>query len=119
MSVILERSLAALKATGAKYIVVMPDGAQYSEGGLKLEASSNKPRRKRGLEHPIGAIKGHYLPYIRDLKPGEMAEVPFDKFRPELVASGVSSYATATWGKQSAITARNIHKNVVEILRMR
>ena len=118
MSVIFERSLAALKATGAKYIVVMPDGTTYSQGDLKLEIPKPEKKRKRGLEHPIGTITKHYMPYINELQPGEMVEIPYDKFRPEVLVSGISSRAVGMWGKGSTMTAQNPAKKVVEVLRV-
>ena len=119
MSVILERSLAALKATGAKFIIVMPDGTTHSQGDLKLaEPEKGKPKRKRGAEHPIGAISAYYLPLIQNMQPGQLVEVPYDKFRPEVLVSGISSRAVGMWGKNSAVTARNPEKKVIEVLRV-
>lgn len=119
MSVILERSLAALKATGAKYIVVMPDGTTHTQGDLKLAGpEKEKRRRKRGIEHPIGAISAYYLPLIKDMQPGQIVEVPYDRFRPEVLVSGISSRAVEMWGKSSAVTARNPEKKVIEVLRV-
>lgn len=118
MSIILQRSLAALKATGAKYIIVMPDGTTHSQGDLKLETPKPEKRRKRGLEHPIGTITKYYMPFIENLQAGEIAEVPYDKFRPEVLVSGISSRAVSMWGKGSALTAQNPDKRVVEVLRI-
>lgn len=122
MSGILERSITALNAMDAKYIIVMPDGTKYERGGLKLEperTQSNKIRRKRGLVHPIGAVKQYYWPFIKDVAPGQLVEIPYDKYGGELLSSGISSYATRIWGKKSAMTVRNNNKGVVEVLRLR
>ena len=118
MSVILERSLAALKATGAKFIIVMPDGTTHSQGDLKLAEPEKEKRKKRGVEHPIGAISGYYLPLIKDMLPGQLVEIPYDRFRPEVLVSGISSRAVSMWGKNSTVTARNPEKKVVEVLRV-
>lgn len=122
MSAILERSVIALNALDAKYVIIMPNGTKYERGGLKLEperTESNKIRRKRGLVHPIGAVKQYYWPLIKDVTPGQLVEVPYDKFGGEILASGISSYATRIWGKQSAMTVRNNNKGVVEVLRLK
>lgn len=122
MSEILKRSITALNAMDAKYIIVMPDGTKYEQGGLKLEperTQTNKVRRKRGLVHPIGTVKQYYFPFIKDVTPGQLVEIPYDKYGGELLASGISSYATRIWGKQSAMTVRNNTKGVVEVLRLR
>ena len=117
MSIILERSLAALKATGAKFIIVMPDGTTHSQGDLKL-AEPEKQRRRRNSAHPHGAITAYYMPYIKEVLPGQMAEIPFGEFDPKTIVSGVSSRAVDMWGKRSAITAQNVDKKVVEVLRV-
>ena len=116
MSVILERSLAALKATGAKYIIVMPDGTTHSQGDLKLAGPER--RKRRNSEHPHGAISAYYLPLIKDMLPGQMVEVPYDKFRPEILVSGISSRAVGMWGRHSTITANNPAKKIIEVLRV-
>ena len=117
MSVILERSLAALKATGAKFIIVMPDGTTHSQGDLKLAEPENSRKRRNSL-HPHGTISTYYLPLIRDMLPGQIVEVPYDKFSPEVLVSGISSRAVSMWGKNSTVTARNPEKKVVEVLRV-
>jgi len=117
MSVILQRSLAALKATGAKYIIVMPDGTVHTQGDLKL-ASEEKPKRKRCVDHPYGTITAYYMPYINDLEPGNIVEIPFDRFKPEVLISGISSRAVTWWGKGSVVTAQNKQKKVVEVMRV-
>jgi hypothetical protein len=116
MSIILERSLVALKATGAKFIVVMPDGTTHSQGDLKL---AGPERRKRSRsEHPHGSISAYYLPLIQNMQPGQMVEVPYDKFSPKVLVSGISSRAVDMWGRHSTITAQNSVKKVVEVLRV-
>ena len=120
MSLILERSLAALRATGAKFIIVMPDGTTHSQGDLKLvDPENEKSRRKRNFQHPHGAISAYYLPLIKDMQPGQIVEVPYDKFSPEILVSGISSRAGIMWGRNSTVTARNPTKQVVEVLRVR
>lgn len=116
MSIILERSLAALKATGAKYIVVMPDGTTHTQGDLKLAGPERRKRKKS--EHPHGTISAYYLPLIKDMQPGQIVEIAYDKFGPEVLVSGISSRAVEMWGKNSAVTARNPEKKVVEVLRV-
>ena len=113
MSVIIERSLAALKATGAKYIVIMPDGTEHKHGDLELV---DKKRKKRMFPH--GAITAHYLPFIKEMLPGQMVKVPISHFPPNTLVSGISSRAIDWWGKGSTITARNEKENVIEVLRV-
>jgi hypothetical protein len=115
MSVILERSLAALKATGAKFVIIMPDGTVHQQGDLELAA---KKRNKRPRLFPHGSITKHYVPFIKELLPGQMAKVPIAHFPPNTLVSGISSRAVDWWGKGSTITARNEKENVIEVLRV-
>ena len=115
MSVILERSLAALKATGAKYIIVMPDGTVHQQGDLEL-ATPKKKKRPRLFPH--GTLTRHYLPLIKDMLPGQMVKVPISHFPPNMLVSGISSRAVDWWGKGSTITARNENEKVIEVLRV-
>jgi hypothetical protein len=115
MSVILERSLAALKATGAKFVIIMPDGTVHQQGDLELAA---KKRSKRPRLFPHGSITKHYVPFIKELLPGQMAKVPIAHFPPNTLVSGISSRAVDWWGKGSTITARNEKENVIEVLRV-
>jgi hypothetical protein len=118
MDMILKRTLAALTGLKAEYIIVLPDGTKYERGSLKLQEQKADPnRRKRGAVHPIGSIKQYYWPFIKDLQPGQIVEVPFDKYGGTLLVSGISSYATRIWGKRSTMTLQNSKKQVVEVLR--
>ena len=114
MSIILQRSLAALKATGAKYVIIMPDGTVHQQGDLEL---STKKKRSKRL-YPHGAITKHYMPFIKELLPGQMAKVPVGDFPPNTLVSGISSRAVDWCGKGSTITARNEKENVIEVLRV-
>lgn len=116
MSVILDRLMAALKATGAKYIIVMPDGTTHSQGDLKLVEEKQRKRRKSPF--PRGAISAYYMPYIEGMLPGQLVEIPYDTFPPETIISGVSSRAVDMWGRGSTMTCRNTDKKVIEVLRV-
>jgi hypothetical protein len=47
-----------------------------------------------------------------------MVEIPFDKFDPEPLRSGIASYCSKFWGNGSAMTAINRGKKCVELLRV-
>jgi hypothetical protein len=113
MSVILERSLAALKATGAKFVIIMPDGTVHQQGDLELATKKKRPRL-----FPHGSITKHYMPFIKEMLPGQMVKVPIAHFPPNTLVSGISSRAIDWWGKGSTITARNEKENVIEVLRV-
>ena len=115
-SVIFKRSLAALKASGAQYIVVMPDGTTYLEGNLQLASQDKKGKRSKG-KYSYGTLSEHYKPLIQKLQKGEMTEVPFGSFPPEILRSSLTGAINNSWGKNSAVTAVNHTKKVIEVLR--
>lgn len=116
MSIILQRTLAALKATGAKYVIIMPDGTVHQQGDLELAAKKRKRIKERLFPH--GTLTKYYLPFIENLQAGESVEIPFAQFPPEAIVSGVSSRAVAMWGRGSAITAQDKERQIVEMLRV-
>ncbi len=115
-SAIVERSIIALRAAKAKFIIVMPDGQTISHGDLKLE-EPKLGRRKRNPDIPHGALTAHYMPYLQDMKPGDMVEVPYGNFPPAILAGSISSRVCQLWGRKTTMTAQNAEKNVVEVLR--
>lgn len=115
-SAIVERSIIALRASRAKFIVVMPDGETIVEGDLKLEEPKLKRKRQKS-DFPHGTLTAHYMPYLQNLQPGQMVEVPFGNFPPAVLAGSISSRVCQLWGRKTAMTAQNAEKKVVEVLR--
>jgi hypothetical protein len=115
-SAIVERSIMALRAAKAKFIIVMPSGETIVEGDLKLEIPNLKRQRKKS-DFPHGALTAHYLPHLEKMKPGDMVEIPFGNFPAAVLAGSISSRVCQLWGKQTAMTAQNMEKKVVEVLR--
>jgi hypothetical protein len=113
------RSLAFIKAIGCQYLVITPDGERFSvlnqELAHLLEA---KPRvERRALKHPYGEVSSFYRQYINlDCEIGDVQEIPFGRFAPESIRSGVCSYLSKKWGTDTYST--NITPNRVEVLRI-
>ena len=114
-SAIVERSIHALRAMRAKFIIVMPDGETIVEGDLKLEEP--KLGRRRNPDVPHGALTAHYMPYLQNMKPGDMVEIPYGNFMPAVLAGSISSRVCQMWGRKTTMTAQNSEKKVVEVLR--
>lgn len=115
-SAIVERSIMALRASRAKFIIVMPDGETIVEGDLKLEEQKTKRHRQKS-DFPHGALTAHYLPYLEKMKPGDMVEIPFGNFPAAVLAGSISSRVCQLWGRKTAMTAQNMERKVVEVLR--
>lgn len=105
--------LVALQNLGCSYYVIDQDGADYIHGDPLKKEKSRKPRK-----YPYGTLQGYYLPLIKDLEPGNTAEIPAGRFTLKDLQAGVASKASAMWGNGTYITSRNPDKNVLEVLRI-
>ena len=116
MNALFNKAVVILQAMPAvKFVIVLPDGTTITQGDLQLEKAK---QRTRNLRYPIGSVCQYYKPYVADLQVGQMVEIPFDKFDPEPLRSGIASYCSKMWGNGSAMTAINRGKKCVELLRI-
>jgi len=116
MNALFNKAIVILQAMPAvKFVIVLPDGATITQGDLQLEKTKQKTRN---LKYPIGSVCQYYRPYVANLQVGQMVEIPFDKFAPEPLRSGIASYCSKFWGNGSAMTAINRNKQCVELLRV-
>lgn len=108
----LSNMLKGLQALGCSYIVIDNDGGDYKYG----DAFAVK-KKKKG-KHPYGALRDHYWPFVKDLKPGDAVEVPVGNFSMNDIQSGLAAKLGAAWGSGSYVTTRHIDKKVIEVLRV-
>lgn len=106
----IKKSINILKAVNAEYRITLPNGVTYTN----IPAAKPK-RRRRGLAR--GLMSGHYLPYIKAIKHGQLVEIPYAKFSGDALQRSVSAYARYLYGKGSIITSKNDKRKIVEILR--
>lgn len=111
-SSLFQKALATIKASGAQFRIILPDGTQYGN----LEVRGPKPK-KRNLKHPYGALKAHYFPFVKDLQPGGFVEVPWGAFLPGPLMSGISAWGCHTWGNGKITVAVNRDRKCIEVLR--
>lgn len=119
MSIIEQTVLSAtrmLKATKAKYIIVMPDGTTFSEGDLQLAVVKQTKRKPGGLPHGTYSTMCH--PFV-GMAVGDVAEfsIPEGGNKASL-HSAVSAYFSTAWGVGSAKTYFNKDTQRVEVLRI-
>lgn len=114
-SIIFQKALAVIKASGAQYRIVMPSGEQF--GDLPI-AAPEPERKRRKLRHPYGVLKAHYLPYVKDIQPGQCIDVPCGPFLPGPLMSGISAHFCHTLGNGKVMVAGNKDKKCVEVLRV-
>jgi hypothetical protein len=111
-----QSAIRLLKATKAKYIIVMPDGTTYSEGDLQLAAVKIVKRKAGPLPHgtysklckphenmPVGNVVEF------DIPPGGTGKS---------LHSGVTAYFIHLWGKGAMKSCFNKKTKKVEVLRI-
>ena len=110
----LNRLLEGLRNLGCSYVVIDKDGADYTYGD-----AFKKERQKKGAKYGrYGALRDYYGPWLTDLRPGGVVEIPAKHFELEDLQSGVCSKAVTEWGPGSCVTSMNRTKNVLEVLRV-
>jgi hypothetical protein len=83
--------------------------------GMPLKRNARRKVAKYGR---YGALREYYGPWLTDLRPGGVVEIPAKHFELEDLQSGVCSKAVTEWGPGSCVTSMNRTKNVLEVLRV-
>lgn len=109
----LMRMIKFIEGTGCQYKIITPDGQEF--GGL-----NTKPQPKRApLERPYGELISFYKPQINlDAPVGSVQEVSFGEYVPTKIQSGICSYLSREWGKDTYTTFINPKTSLIEILRV-
>jgi hypothetical protein len=111
-----QSALRLLKATKAKYIIVLPDGTMHSTGDLQLETAKVYKRKPGGL--PLGTYAAMCKPHV-GMAVGDVAEFDIPKGgNKAALRSAVSAYFSTAWGAGSAKTCFNKNTQKVEMLRV-
>ena len=108
----LDRALKLLDAAGVQYAVIGFNGTKY--GTLEIAP----PKKKRALRYAYGEFRDYFMPYLRDIKPGDSVKIPFGKYEVEELRGPVSSWCTNNWGKGNTITSIDRKAGHVEVLRV-
>lgn len=111
----LHRAIALLTAAKCQFAVVDAEGNRY--GSLQV---AEPPKRQRGA-FPRGTLVRHFLPHIKDMKPGESACVPYglcgsEEAHRQALQKAIASHCSGNWGKKTYITHMN--DAGVEVLRV-
>ncbi len=113
----LAKAFAMLKGSGAKYIVVLPDGTEHIFGDLKLAPPEPevKPRTRKQLV-PMGTYKKIYEPHLKDLQVGEVALVPVEGVDGKALQSACTAWCNGQWGLGACMSHRT--ERHVEVMRI-
>lgn len=113
----IERALRLLNAAGCKYCILEADGTKHGA----LEVAATKETARRAGRFPRGAMLAHYLPFVKGMKAGDAALVPYGAFGADedgksSLRAAMASWCSATWGNKTYITHNN--EQGVELLRV-
>jgi hypothetical protein len=123
INALLDSVQSKLKAVGAKWKIVMPDGTEYGE----LEVVKQKPvKQKKTVDAkgnpilPRGTYSKVFGEAVKNMKVGDVLrydlstlDLPFNPFASSLGAAIINQY-----GKGSAMVATNKETKIVEALRL-
>lgn len=108
----IKKNLAILDNVGAQYKIILPGGEEIGTLVVKPPARNRK--------YAFGETRSYYVPIIEaaNLQPGQLVEIPFDRFDPIVLASNVPAYTYSLWGKGNTASHRNDAKGVLEVMRL-
>ena len=110
-----EQALATLSKLGCVYHAQF-NGKDYTNGQL---ATAKLKRAKRASSINYGSRAEYYKPFIKDLQPGDVVDVPFGDFHGYDLQSSIGAWAVGHWGTKSFMTTVNKKTKVVEVLRLK
>lgn len=110
-----EQALATLGKLGCVYHAQF-NGKDYTNGQL---VTAKLKRTKRASSINYGSRAEYYKPFIKDLQPGDVVDIPFGDFYGYDLQSSIGAWAVANWGTKSFMTTVNKKTKVVEVLRLK
>ena len=118
----LERAIHTLKLIHAKSGVdfaIHSEKYGITEGTIDL-TKALKPQRQRTRQSklPYGTLVTYYLPFIKDLQPDDLVQIPVGDFDAHALQGAISAHSTKLWGKGSASCVMNTDKTLLEVWRL-
>lgn len=89
----IERALRFLNAAGCKYAILEADGTKHGT----LEIATPKETSRRASRFPRGAMLAHYMPFVKELKAGDAALVPYGDIGVDEDGKSALRGALASW----------------------
>lgn len=106
---LIQRALQTIAAAAESYVIVMPDGTRLTKGNINPKPVIIEP--KRPLRRPLGANQAMAVPFIKDIKAGEVRVIPwedlevvFDNDTKEQIRNAIFCAAIKEWGKGNCVT---------------
>ena len=104
----IEKAIRMLSASGATYHIKSTD----KEWGAPIKAV----KLKRNAKYGYGALTNHFAPFIKDIKVGDVALVPFGEFDKESIRGALCGHLSHHWGNGSYMIHRT--PTAIEVLRL-
>jgi hypothetical protein len=107
-NIAIEKAIRLLEAGGATYHIKTAD----KEWGAPIQAV----KLKRNAKYGYGALTNHFAPYLKDIKAGDVALIPYGDFEMESIRGALCGHLSHNWGNGSYM----IHKTPtnIEVLRL-
>jgi hypothetical protein len=113
---LLKKALTMLNATGVKYALVDFDNVKH--GTLEIAPEKIAGKRAPSIT-PHGSVLEYALPYIKDMLPGEVTQIPTtEMFTAKRLQSTITGWVFRSWGEGAATTHQNHKNNTLEVLRI-
>ena len=93
----LQTAIRQLSILPVKFAIIDDAGNQYGD----LEITVEKIRKRKKSAYPKGSITAYVMPFIKDLKVGDVAVVPFGDWNKKSLSSGLTACASRVWGNGS------------------
>lgn len=122
-SSMLERAIVTLKSvhahTGVDFVVYSSE-YNIKEGTIDLKKLLVKPKRAKRIRSklPLGTLTNYYMPYIQEMQPDELVQIPVLDFDIESLQAGVISKAGSMWGRGTVTCMQSKDKTMIEVWRL-
>ena len=112
----LSKAMKLLNSIGAEYAIVV---GEETHGTLEL-AKKPRPIGKNSVvkKYGKGTVLNYIKPYIDNLKPGDVAQIPVAEFDMHSIGSTASGHAHRIFGFGNYTGMQNKEKNMYELMRL-
>jgi hypothetical protein len=112
-------NLNALERRGLVSFKVI-DAAGEEHGALevvKKKVKKNAERQRRLPLYPRGDLMAYYKPFLDNIKPDDIALIPFGSFDVETLRGSVCAWCSHEWGNKTYSSTVNKDKKLIEVYR--
>lgn len=109
----LQTAIRQLSILPVKFAVIDDNGNKY--GDLEIVVDTGRKRKK--FLYPKGAISSYVMPFIKDLKVGDVAVIPVQDWNRKTLSSGLTACASRLWGNESYTSCTSKDLNNFELMR--